>query len=1029
MILNEIAIKRNVLTIMGVVAIIVFGLNSYRDLGVDLMPDVEFPFVTIQTILAGADPETVESTITTKLEDTVSTISNIKELNSTSSESLSLVMIQFELEVDVDVAAQEVRDKIAAVRSELPKDIEAPIVQKFDINATPVIYLVVSSEDDIASTTQYVDDFIKAPIQNINGVGNADIIGGREREIRIWIDPVKLEAYGLSPSDIAGKLQMENVEIPGGRIEEGANNITIKTKGNLQNVSEFSDIILSSYDGSNIKLGNVARIEDGVANRKNIAKYDGKNAVSVQIKKQSGANTVAVAEAVREKVAELKKDLPRGYDIVIASDTSTYIKSAIDGVIEDLILGGIIAILITFFFLRNIRTTLIVAIVIPSTLIGSFTLIKALGFTINQMVMLAMSISTGILIDDVIVMIENIFRHFEMGKKRLTAAKEGAGEISFAVVSIGLVIMCVFVPVAFMKGIIGRFFFQFGMTISFIIGLSMLFSLTLTPMLSSRFLKHVEKPNIIARGIEKFLSGIDKFYRGILRWAINHRLWTVLIGISALVLGIYLVSFVPAEFMPQEDRSKFNISFEAPLGTSLEQTNNLTSKLESFLKANYNIISSVYTAVAADTQNSNNKATLTINLVPPKERKLSQEAFINKVREDMKKLTENKDFIGCNFTLGVEGLGGHVNAAVTYLLQGPDIDELNKYSIEIIEKWKKLPQMVDVKSSFEKGKPELKVYIDRKKAAALGVSTSQIANVINMLFEGYEITKYRDKGEQYVVEMQLEKSFRNEIEDLRKIYIKTNTGNLINLINVVKLEQGLGPSQINRYGRQRMITLTANLEGIKYSEIEPKIEQTIKEVKLPAAYRAIPSGTGKMQKESFGYMFEALMLAIILIYLVIASQFNSFVHPFTIMMALPLSMVGVFFMLFITQISLNIFSMIGIIMLMGLVTKNAILLVDFTIQMRAKGLDKHSALLEAGPIRLRPIMMTTVAMIGGMFPIALALSEGSEIRQPMAVAVIGGLMTSSLLTLVVVPVIYSLMDGFTNNRLINWVKRFFEKEA
>ena len=1027
MVLNEFAIKKNVTIVMIVIGIIVFGIVSFRSVGVNLMPNADLPFITIMTIIPGAAPDTVETNVSTKIEDAVSTLSGIRSISSISSESLSYVMIEFELESDIDIAAQDVRDKVSGIIGDLPDDAESPIVQKYDPLEKPILSLVITTNEEISKATKYIEDYIKEPLQNVKGVGSIDLIGGRERAIRIWIDPTKLKRYGLTTSNIEQILAVENIDIPGGSIEEGNNDITLKINAKLKSVEEFKDIVVKYYNGANVKLSDVARIEDGLSEKENVANFNLKNAISLDVKKQSGGNVVKVATDIKEKLDEIKRTLSKNYEITIAYDDSTYINHSINSVFEDIIIGGILAIIITLLFLSNLRATIIVSVVLPSVLIGVFTFISVMGFTVNIMTTLAMSICVGILIDDAIVMIENIFRHFEMGKDKVTASKDGAGEISFAVLSIALVIMSVFIPVAFMKGMIGKFFLEFGLTVAFLIGLSAFFSLTLTPMLASRFLKEVEKPFILFRLINKALDKVVTAYKGILSFALNHRFLILMIGIFVLATSFYIVRFVPSEMTPSEDRSTIYVDIKAPAGTSLDLTEKITNQFQEILQQDIKVIESLYSTVAADTQKSKNKSTITIKLTPKKTRDISQQDVTTQIRERIKELNNIKVFSMCEFTVK-QGSIGTSNKDLTYNIYGNDIKTLNEIAEKMIIEWQKIPGLLEVTSSYEAGKPEMKLSINRKKAATLGIASAQIASTLYTLFEGKDISTFEDAGEQYNVNIMLEKSFRNKVDDLNEVYIKSPYGEFISLNTLIDMEVGESAAQIDRQDRRKTIKLTANIDRAiaKSGELMPKIEEVTKKMNLPAGYSASFEGMAKVQKESFESMAQALILAIILIYLIIASQFNSFIHPFTIMMALPFTVSGAFILLFMTQLSLNIFSMIGMIMLMGLVSRNSILLIEFTVQKRATGLSKHEALLTACPLRIRPILMTTFAMIFGMLPIALNTGEGAELRAPMAVAVIGGLITATVLTLVVVPVIYSFFDNFTIENIRNWkiIKKF-----
>ncbi len=1011
MILADVSIRRPVFATMVMLALIVFGLFSFRDLGVDLMPDVDFPFVSVLTILPGADPETIETKVTDVIEEAVNTISGIKVLTSISAENVSQVFIEFELGVDVDVAAQDVRDKISSIMRDLPDDVEPPVVEKFDINALPIMNIAVSANMPIQGLTKYVDDNIKSQLQKIPGIGSVKIIGGQERQIRVWADNDRMKAHGVVFRDIMYALQTQNIEFPGGTIESGIRELVVNTKGEVQSIEELKEIIVKQGKGGVIKMRDVATVEDSLEELNTISRYNGIRAVSLEIKKKSGANTVAVARRVKQELEKIRKTLPAEMDMLIAVDMSTFIEESIGDVQFHLIIGGLLAVVVIFFFLRNIRSTIISAIAIPTSIISTFTLMNYLDFTFNNVTMLALSLSVGLLIDDAIVVLENIFRHIESGSNRRQAAHDATSEIGLAVLATTLSIVAVFMPVAFMKGIIGRIFFQFGLTVTFAVLVSLFVSFTLTPMLCSRYLYVPKQPGWFYRFMERILKAIDSFYRRVLSAVLDHRLLTIIVTAVIFIFSLYLGSRLGFEFQPEEDRSEFSINIETPLGSSLEYTSTVIRRVEESM-ARVPGVEGIFTTIAGDVQESSNKGSIMVKLVEPKERSYSQGQIMEYARQQL------KDFPNVN--IGVTEVnyvgGGWRMYKIQFSIQGPELDKLQEYSQKIMEKLKQDGRFVDIDTTYKTGKPELSIYVDRDKAADLGVSVFDIASAVRVLVGGETATEYKEAGDRYDVVIRLKKNQRLSAEDLQQITLRNFDGNLVKLANVVRIDEETGPLSINHKSRQREVTILANLEGIVLGEAMEVVEKYAQELNMPATYDTSWTGEADIMVESFKHLITALFLAVILVYMILASQFESFLHPFTIMLSLPLSLVGAFIALLLAGYTISIFSFIGIIMLMGLVTKNAILLVDFTNRLKGRGLATKEALLEAGPIRLRPILMTTLAMIFGMLPIALGFGHGAESRAPMAVCVVGGLITSTVLTLVLVPVVYSLLDQLFGKR-------------
>ncbi|MFA5863996.1 MAG: efflux RND transporter permease subunit [Phycisphaerae bacterium] len=1024
MILSNIAIKRPVFTTMVIMTIIVFGIISFREIGIDLFPRVEFPVITIVSVLPGADPDTVESTVTDPIEEAVSNISAIKTLRSTSSDSVSQVVIEFELEKNVDVAYQEVLAKIGTVRSELPKDLEDPVVQKFDIDAAPIMAAVVSSESmQIRDLTHLADKTIKERLQRVRNVGEVKLVGGRDRKMWLWLNRSRLEGYGLTVQDVERALQTEHVEYPGGRVEQGPREYMVKTKAEFESADQFAGMVLTYVNGMPVCVRDIGRVEDGMEEERSMAKLNGNRAISLLVRRQSGTNTVEVANAVKAEIARLQKELSgRGIKIEIAQDLSRFIENSVNEVQFHLVYGGGLAILIVFFFLRNLRSMFISSLVIPTSIIGTFIVMNALGFTQNMMTLLALTLAIGLLIDDSIVVQENIMRHVEEGMPAKEAAAFATSEIALAVFATTLSVVAVFVPVAFMKGIIGRFFYQFGMAVTFAVLISMFVAFTLDPMLSSRILRKPKKTRLHDIS-ERFFGKIDWVYEKLLAVALRRRWVVVVVAVGSFIAAGFIGKFLKWEFIPLEDQSEFNIKVKAPLGASLSTTDEILQRVHKQIQTQP-WVDYTFATIGTDELQRVNEGGMYVKMIDKDKREISQMQAMEWARERLSNIPDAK--ISIEVVGRVSG-GGHRASDLQIEIRGSNLDRLETIAGGIMSKMRAAGGYVDLDTTYEKGKPQINVYVKRDRAADMGVSPMSVASTVKALIGGDDVSKFRAEGDRYDVSVRLQEPYRDRPDDIELLTVRNNRGQLVRLQNVSWIKEEPGPVQIDRYNRTRQITILANLQRDK-KVLGQAVEETsrfIQEANLPPGYTFGFSGMADTMKESFGYLFFALFLAVVMVYIVLASQFESFIHPFTIMLALPLSVVGALGVLVLSHMTMSIFTMIGIIMLMGLVTKNGILLVDFTNTLRRRdNMDRNQAILKAGPIRLRPILMTTFAMIFGMLPTALGTGSGSESRAPMAVAVIGGLTTSTLLTLVVVPVVYTLMDDLSHVgkwRVWNWL--------
>jgi HAE1 family hydrophobic/amphiphilic exporter-1 len=1007
--LPEIAIKRPVFMTMIGLALIVFGLVAFPKLSLDLFPKVDFPVVNITTKLVGASPEIMEVDVTDNIEEAVNTISGVKAITSQSTEEYSIVTVEFYLERNIEQAAQDVRDKVAAVRNKLPRDSEPPVIEKISPEDQPIVWIAVWGDRSIRDLTHYADKVLKRDIEKIPGVGSVTVRGGRTRQVRIWIDRKKMDAASLTADDIKLALGAEHREVPGGRVENLRTEYVVKTKGEYETPEAFNDLVIAFRHGKLIKLRDIGRAEDGLEDERSITRFNGKTAVGLSVKRQSGENTVAVAERVKAAVAKVKP--PDGMRLDITFDQSKFIRRSIEDVQISLWLGAGLAVLIIFVFLRSVRSTLISAVALPTSVIATFAFIQMFGFTLNIMTMLGLSLSIGILIDDSIVVLENIYRRMEEGEDPVIASREGSSEIGLAVMATTLSIVAVFVPVAFMKGIVGKFFFEFGITVTVAVLISLFVSLSLTPMLTARFLRYQKKHGAAYMFLERLFDRMYDVYNPLLALALKHRWKTIVLALASVVAGVVLFGVLDKEFLPAEDQGRYMVRLETPIDYSLPRADGAMRKVDEQLRGKPEVMSTFY-VTGSDLTPDVNKGIIYVNLKERKDRSIIQLDAMKQTRDSIANQNTLKSSVEEVAMVG----GGMRSVPIQLMIQGRDLDELNTRTLAIKNEYAKLPGIVDADTSIEIGKPEVRISIDRDKAANLGVSAGAIGTTVNTMIGGEIIGKYKDEkeGERYDITARLVSGDRNRPEDIDALRVRSSTGELVKLTDVTEIKKGTGSTVIMHYNRQRAATLFAGTDKTKaMGEAMDDLDKIVKKNITPdITTRYI--GMADAMLDSFQNIAFALVIAIIMVYMILAAQFESFVHPFTIMFSLPVSLIGAMGLLLITHERISIFSLIGVIMLMGLVTKNAILLVDYTITLRHRGMSREEALLKAGPVRLRPIVMTTAAMVFGMLPTALKFGEGAEQRAPMAIAVIGGLITSTLLTLVVIPVVYTIVDDIEN---------------
>ena len=1031
MFLSNLSIKRPIFATVMMLALVTLGIFSYRRLAIDMFPDVEIPVVSVVTKFPGSSPETVEREVSKRIEEAVNPISGVKHVMSTSRESVSNVVIMFQLEVKINDAVQEVRAKVGAIRGNLPQGIEEPIIQKLDFAAFPVAFLSVRSERlSPRDLTTLVEKKVKRRFENLSGVGKIDLVGPSKREVNINIDPLRLEALGMGVDEVMAGLQSENVNTPLGRLTRGGTEYPLRISGKPDAVEQFKTMVIARRGGRAIPLAEVAQIKDGIEEQRSLALVNGIPAIGLNILKQSGANTVGVVDRVKKEIEVLQKELPPGTTVEMVRDASTMIRDSVRDVEETLILGGFLTILIVFCFLNSWRSTVITGLTLPISVISSFTVMNFLGMTLNVMTLMALSLAIGMLIDDAIVVRENIVRHLEKGEDHFAAAREGTSEIGLAVLATTLSVIAVFVPVAYMKGIVGRFFFQFGITVAFAVLVSLFVSFTLDPMLSSRWvdpdIERKGKRHFLARILDHFNHWFDRMadgYKVMIGWALYHRVVVLLLATLAFFCGLGLMILLQMEFFPNFDQGEFQVNFKSAPDASLEETQ---SRISAVLEALKKIpeVKHVYATIGARDQDTVRDGMVFVKLKERKERVRKQEEIQRDLRERIEKIP------GILPAIVEAGRMGNEKPLMVNV-RGEDIALLKKYAAELKKEIYKIPGIVDMEVTLEQDIPEFRLIVDRERAADAGVMTGDIVRAVGALVGGQAVTTYEDEdGDAVNVRVRLPLALRQDPTQVEKLRLAVPKPNalpaLVPLGNVASYGMSTTPSEINRQDLTRQVVITTNLDNLPLGTAVKKVEEASKRLTMAPGYRVVFSGEAEDMAESFGYMAEALILAVIFVYLILAAQFESFIDPLAIMFSLPLSIVGMAGMLWITRGTINIMSLIGLIMLMGLVTKNAILLVDFTKTLRARGMSRRDALITAGRTRLRPILMTTLAMIFGMLPLALALGQGAEMRAPMARAVIGGLITSTLLTLLVVPVVYTVLDDIGG-----WIRRRWEgkKEA
>ena len=1021
--LAEISIKRPSLVIVLFSVLILGGILSYSTLGYELIPKFSTNALTISTVYPGASPSEVENTVTKKIEDGVSGLENVKKMEAKSLEGVSIVTITLTSTADVDYALNDAQRKVNAILKDLPNDVDPPSLQKISLSDLPVITLSASANMDEIAFFDLVDKKISPVLSRVNGVATVNLIGGQEREIQVSLDPEKLKGYGLSLPEVQQIVLTSNLDFPTGNVKTSEQSMLIRLSGKYKNVEELRNLVISSKNGIQVRLGEVADVQDGQKEAKKISRVDQQNAIAIQISKQSDANAVAVSKTVKETVSKLEKDYAaNGLKLKVANDTSEFTLVAAEGVIHDLFIAVLLVAFVMLFFLHSIRNSLIVMVSIPASLISTFIGMVLFGFTLNLMSLLALSLVVGILVDDAIVVLENIYRHMEMGKNRVRAAYDGTAEIGFTVTAITVVIVVVFLPIALSTGLVTNIIKQFCITVIIATLLSLLSSFTIVPWLSSRYgkLEHITGKNLFGKiilGFEKGLTAFTAWITNLLKWSLYHKKTTLLIVLALFVSSLYLVGggFIGSEFFAKADRGEFLVQIELPKDASIEKTNLLTRQAEKYLATKQEVASTI-TTVGQTSEGLGNatstayKAEIDVKLVAREHRSDDSYIYAAKVKRELEKV-----LVGAKVkTVPVGLLGTADQAPLALVVTGASLDSALVFAKEAAASLSHVRGATEIKLSVETGNPEINVQVDRDKMAALGLSLQTVGGTMQTAFSGNTDGRFRAGEYEYEINIRYQSFNRSNINDVSNLVFINNQGQQVKLSQFATITESSGPSQLERRDKSASVTVQAQTVGRPTGTIAGEWETAFKKLRMPAGVKYIWSGDMENQSEGFGSLGIALLAAIILVYLVMVALYNSFVYPFVVLFSIPLSFIGALLALALTNNSLNIFTILGVIMLIGLVCKNAILLVDFANHRKAEGESTFNALVQANHSRLRPILMTTIAMVFGMLPIALASGAAAEFNNGLAWVIIGGLISSLFLTLVIVPVVYAIFDSIIN---------------
>jgi HAE1 family hydrophobic/amphiphilic exporter-1 len=1035
--LADLCIKRPVFALMLNLFLVVLGWFSFRDIGIDQFPNVELPIVTVTTTLRGASPEEMETSVTKPLEEIINTIQGIDELSSVTTEGVSQITITFFLERNRDIAAQDVRDKVNTILARLPPGTDPPIIDKFDLDAVPVISVSVTAPRDLKEITYVTDKFIKQNLETVQDVGSISMVGARTRAVQVSVDIEKLRAYNLTINDVRTALARQNLEVPGGRLNQSPREVVVRTLGRMMQVQHFNELIVANFAGQPVYMKDVAQVSDSVEEPRTISKVNGQNCVTLVVRKQSGSNTVKVIDAVKARLEELKAIVPADFRLQIIRDQSRFIKRSLEEINFHLLLGALLVVLTTFFFMHDWRGTVIATIAIPSSIISTFVLMRAMGYTLNNFTMLGLVFAVGIVIDDAIVVLENIHRNMEeKGWTGARSASYATREIALAVMATTLSLVVIFLPLAFMKGRVGMFFSSYGVTVAFAIMVSLFVSFTLTPMLASRFLRHTSDAKLREKKAHGgwLMQWLSRHYLGVLRWSLNHR-WAIMLASGLCFVSIiYLGRLTKFTFIPQDDSSEFEIALQTPEGSDLESTVRTCDQIEQRLKAlrinNEQVIADTLTTVGITTGRlGKGEGDVTVAVIycrlPSlggiaskwlgRTRRWSQFQAMGMARQILAQFPDVRSAAQLISNIGTTGR----NADLQFNLLGPDLERLTHYGDQIIEKLRGKHGLVDVDSTLANRQPELRVEIDRDKASQFGFQVQDIADSLRTLVGGEIVGTFRENDDLYDVWLRADPRNRNTQEALEDVTLRftsdTNT-NLVQMANFVHFREARGPNQIDRFQRQRKVTIVANLADKALGEAMQDTREVVQEMNLPPGYNVIFTGRAKTLQETGQNFLIAFGLAMVFMYMILAAQFENLVHPVSILLAVPLSLPFALITMIALNEPLNIYAIFGLFMLFGIVKKNGILQVDYTNTLRARGMEREEAILQANRARLRPILMTTLMLVASMIPIALGQGPGAAGRASMAKVIIGGQMLCLLLSLLVTPVSYSIFDDWSQGR-------------
>jgi multidrug efflux pump len=1038
MTLSDLSIKNHVFAWMLMAALILFGAIGYARLGVSQNPDVDFPVINVAVTLEGAAPEVMETDVIEPLEDAIMAVEGIKGLSSTARQGRASIVVEFDLKRDIDLALQDVQTRVAQTARLLPREIDPPVITKTNPEDQPILWLALSGDRAPGALADYIRNVLKPRFQTLPGVGEITLGGYLERNIRVWLDARRMEQFALTADDVTRAIQAQHVEVPAGRIETGDREMNVRAEGEAIDVAAFAALVVANRDGAPVHLSDVAVVEDGLEDRRRIARALGQPALGMGIRKQRGANAVEVGHLVKQRLKEVQANLPEGLTLGVNFDGTEAVEEAIQEVQFSLLLAALLTGVVCWLFLGSWSSTVNVLLAIPTSIIGTFLCMYFFGFTLNTFTVLGLSLSVGIVVDDAIMVLENIYRHREEGLSRLQAAIVGAREITFAAMAATAAIIAVFLPVAFMSGIIGRFFFEFGVTISVAVLLSLLEALTLTPMRCSRFLETGARAGGFGARLDRFFERLSLGYRRWLAPALGHRGLVLAAAASVFAASLGILAVINREFVPSQDLSRFIVRMTTPVGSSIDYTDRITRQAEAFLMSRPEVhrYFAVVGGFGGGGSGEVNNSMAFVTLEPKSERPVDPQAgrrlstlqFMELTRKELNSIPGVRAVMQ---DLSQQGFSAQRGFPVELSVRGPDWDELARHAGTLMERMRATGLVNDVDTDYQVGMPEVKVIPDRRRAADLGISMASIGSTVNTLIGGARVARFKDGGRRYDIRVRLQADQRQNPDDIRRLLLRTQTGSLVRLGDVVQLVEKPTLQVITHRDRQRAIGVFANLAaGASQATALKEIETIGREV-LPEGYSLAFSGSAQAFQESFRSLAFALGMGLLVAYMILASQFNAFSHPLTVLLALPFSASGALIALWLGGQSLNIYSMIGLILLMGIAKKNSIILVDYTNQMRRQGLDRDAALLRACPVRLRPILMTSVATIAGALPAALALGPGAETRIPMSLAVIGGMVVSTFMTLFVVPAGYSVLDElivrFTARRAV--APREIEAEA